>query len=372
MLLRSLLVDIDDWDIYILATDINQKMLDRAREGTYSRWSFREEPIIPIGDYFVPTPDNRLKIEESVRMMVRFERQNLIQDTPYYYARPPSSLDLILCRNVLMYFSAEQSEKVVEQLARSLRLGGTLFVSPQEIGLIKSPDLTLVHKRTVFLHEKRERNAYACEEAFQTHYGEIYYIKSDASYPAGALSEPAQEERQIVSDVLSFHDTSLPSFICSTCTGPDTENRQFDQLIAENNLDEAARMISLRGMDFSPSTIKDIEILIRAYAGDGRYDQALGWVDRMIAFDMLNLRSYLLKAALLDEQGLVDQSLHVLRQSLYASRDYLPAHLAIAGIYSKIGQIDRARHYYEQAIRILESMDEDAIMRRPKEFRQRR
>ena len=105
-----------------------------------------------------------------------------------------------------------------------------------------------------------------------------------------------------------------------------------------------------------------MEGAIRSYAGNGEYEKALGWSDRLIAIDVLNPRPYLLKAAVFDEQGLYEHSLQLLRQSLYASHDYLPAHLAIAGIYSKTGKPDLARHHYKLAIGILETKDEDIIL----------
>lgn len=366
ILLRYLLVDVDDWDIYLLATDINQKMLSRAQEGIYSRWSFRDDPIIPVGSYFSPTPDNRVKIDDSIRTMVHFDRMNLIRDTSFYHALGPSSLDIILCRNVLMYFSPEQSGDVVSRLVHSLRTGGFLIVSPQEIGIVQGPDIRMRHQGSVFLHEKIDQNSTPPAEKNLPSVSDSILI-DELDYTTGALAGDLLHEPDIP-DIPDFPDDIYldveknPGHSSAVTFLLEPDDNEFDTLIAENRLDEAGTIISKSGLQFSPHRGRQMEILIRAYAGNGEHDMALGWCDRLIAADVLNARPYLLKAAVLDEQGLYDHSLQSLRQSLYAFPDYLPAHLAIAGIYTKTGKPDLARHHYELAIHILESKDEDTIM----------
>ncbi len=366
ILLRYLLIDVDDWDIYLLATDINQKMLSRAQEGIYSRWSFRDDPIIPVGSYFSPTPDNRVKIDDSVRTMVHFDRMNLIRDTSFYHALGPSSLDIILCRNVLMYFSPEQSGDVVSHLVHSLRTGGFLIVSPQEIGIVHGQDIRMRHQGSVFLHQKVDQNSELPAEKNISSFPDV-----DINYEpdlmngeleADLLHEPDTLDIPDISGDITLDEESNPCHSSAVIYLLEPDDNGFNTRIAENHLDEAGKIISQSGLQFSPHRGRQMEILIRAYAGNGEYDKAIGWSDRLIAVDVLNPRPYLLKAAVLDEQGLYNQSLLALRQSLYAFPDYLPAHLAIAGIYNKTGKPDLARHHYELAIQFLESKDEDTIL----------
>jgi len=366
ILLRYLLVDVDDWDIYLLATDINQQMLNRAQEGIYSRWSFRDDPLIPVGSFFSPTPDNRMKIDDSVRTMVRFERMNLIHDSSFYNALGPSSLDLILCRNVLMYFSPEQSGEVVSHLVTSLRTGGFLIVSPQEIGIVQGQFIRMHHHGSVFLHEKVDQNNLVAAEKISPSLSTTFY--SDESVPVTRVIEGDLFHEPDIHDIPDFpgdiflDEENKPGDSSGVVYLLEPDDEGFDRLISENRLEEAGKMISQSGYQSSPQWVRQMEILIRAYAGNGEYDKALGWSDRLIAADVLNPRPYLLKAAVLDEQGLYNDSLQSLRQSLYAFPDYLPAHLAIAGIYKKTGRPDLARHHYELAIHILDSKDEDIIL----------
>lgn len=363
MLLRYLLFDLEDWDIFLMATDINQKKLDNAQEGIYSRWSFRNDPIIPVDSFFSRMHDNQVKIDDSVRSMVRFERINLVRDTTFSHAFGPSSLDLILCRNVLMYFSPDKSHEVVAHLVNSLRFGGFLIVSPQEIGIIQGHGTRMLKKGSVFLHEKINPGS-------KTEVSDPSCISSDNNtiIDFSPENELPEEDNFDVLDIIDYPEgiqlieKPEPGINLSGTLVHENEDPLFNQLITDNLLDEAGRIILQSGYDYTPLLVKQMEIIIRAYAGNGEYDKALGWSDRLIAVDVLNPRPYLLKAAILDEQGLFNNSLQLLRQSLYAYHDYLPAHLAIAGIYSKTGKLDLARHHYEMAISILEAKDEDTIL----------
>jgi chemotaxis protein methyltransferase CheR len=154
ILLCSLLPDIVDWEISILATDINPGSLYAAERGIYSRWSFREESPVPIERYVQPSPEGRFQVSAEIKRMVRFDKLNLITD------RYPSSLthttgmDLILCRNVLMYFSSELAEGVVDRLNSSLIDGGWFIVSPQEINCGQRPGLIQLKRGSVFLFQR--------------------------------------------------------------------------------------------------------------------------------------------------------------------------------------------------------------------------
>ena len=132
--LRRALADLDDWQITILATDLNPRFLHKAAAGIYGAWSFRGVPAETQAAYFRPRPDGRFEILPAIRRMVTFECLNLVEDVYPSLANNTNAMDLIFCRNVLMYFSREQMRKVVANLRRSLVEGGRLVVSATEAG----------------------------------------------------------------------------------------------------------------------------------------------------------------------------------------------------------------------------------------------
>jgi chemotaxis protein methyltransferase CheR len=113
--------------VSILATDLNDAFLDAARAGIYRRWSFRRTDPSDLAAFFRPLGDGRYEIDPALRAQVRFERLNLAAD-----AYPTQAMDVIFCRNVLMYFGPEQAARVVARLRDCLADGGWLVVNASE------------------------------------------------------------------------------------------------------------------------------------------------------------------------------------------------------------------------------------------------
>ena len=128
--------------VEVLGTDVNSRALDRARSGRYSAFSLRELPERFTGYFRRVAPDDWL-IDASLRKAVRFETRNLVG--PPALPTTGSAWDLILCRNVLIYFVREQAHTVFETLARSLRPAGHLMVGSSEIVFSLPPELEPVY-----------------------------------------------------------------------------------------------------------------------------------------------------------------------------------------------------------------------------------
>jgi chemotaxis protein methyltransferase CheR len=122
----------------ILATDIDQTILDRARAGTgYLATDLRNAGPERLRKWFTATPDGKFSVGPAPRPMIRFQKHDLLRD-PY----PRGPFDLIACRNVVIYFTEEAKEKIYQGFVGSLASGGVLFVGgteaimrPQTLGL---------------------------------------------------------------------------------------------------------------------------------------------------------------------------------------------------------------------------------------------
>lgn len=121
----------DGWELDIQATDISTHALDIARRG---EWAIDKAGEIPP-DYLerfmlrgVGERIGRMRIAKELRDLVHFSRHNL-HEPPYPV---PGAFDLIFCRNVLIYFSAEGRAAVIERLSERLAPGGLLFVGHAE------------------------------------------------------------------------------------------------------------------------------------------------------------------------------------------------------------------------------------------------
>lgn len=122
-----------DWKIEILATDINMKFLQKAETGLYTKWSFRDLPKYLTGKYFTQHNENSFEIIPEIKRMVDFSQLNLILEKSILQSDKFSNIDIVFCRNVLMYFSPENIGKTVEKFYQSLTYDGWLAVSQTEL-----------------------------------------------------------------------------------------------------------------------------------------------------------------------------------------------------------------------------------------------
>ncbi len=147
--LERTLPDLADWDVTIFGTDINAEFLRKAGEGIYGEWSFRGVPDAIRKRYFLPCDAGRLEVVPRIRRLVRFECANLVEDI-----NPASAMDVIFCRNVLMYFSTEQVKNVAGRLHRSLAADGWLFPGSSEISRQWFSQFTSAHIEDAMVYRK--------------------------------------------------------------------------------------------------------------------------------------------------------------------------------------------------------------------------
>jgi chemotaxis protein methyltransferase CheR len=125
----ALLARVAGVPVDVLGTDINPYVLERARAARYADWSTRQVPPAYV-PYFVQK-EGADELHPDIVRNVRFERRNLIEAAP----RPRRGLgwDIIVCRNVLIYFRRPVAEQAIDGLCRALRPGGWLFLGAAEV-----------------------------------------------------------------------------------------------------------------------------------------------------------------------------------------------------------------------------------------------
>jgi len=113
-------------ELSILASDISEDALAKARVATYSTSALSQVPVALREWAFVPEAEGRYRIKDELGGLVRFEQRNLADGSF------PCGFDLILCRNVLIYFSAPARTRVIDGLIASLNREGYLLVGYAE------------------------------------------------------------------------------------------------------------------------------------------------------------------------------------------------------------------------------------------------
>ncbi len=124
---RSL--DLTGWRINLLGTDLNPQACRHAEAGIYGKWSFRGVAAEVQSRYFIQQKHDEWRVNNNLRRFVHFRPLNLSQD----FYPPAGSVDLILCRNVLIYFADSAIAQVVDKFSKTLRPGGYLLTGHGEL-----------------------------------------------------------------------------------------------------------------------------------------------------------------------------------------------------------------------------------------------
>jgi len=126
-------------EVTVLATDVNEAALASARRGVYTASAVRDVPdrerrwLVPHGNGFA--------VDDALREQVSFMRHNLVDPPPI---SPRPGWDLVVCRNVLIYFSPGAAVRVLQRFARAVREGGWVVVGASEVVFEPPPGLELV------------------------------------------------------------------------------------------------------------------------------------------------------------------------------------------------------------------------------------
>jgi len=112
--------------IKVLATDIDRQVLEKARMGLYNVKSLKALPQDFVKKYFTQINSTTYQISDSIKACVEFKEHNLLKDSY------PTGLDLIVCRNVLIYFTEEAKDLIYKKFNQALKQEGILFVGSTE------------------------------------------------------------------------------------------------------------------------------------------------------------------------------------------------------------------------------------------------
>ncbi|MFH1135609.1 MAG: protein-glutamate O-methyltransferase CheR [Pseudomonadota bacterium] len=136
IILREMLEDFSEWDITILATDIDRNVVNTAKKRCYSKTSLRDVPSEYLRRYFMPGSNGDYKLCADFSPMINFEYLNLMDKTAL---RQHQGFDFIFCRNVLIYFDEVSRKQVVDHFYMALNPGGFVFLgSSESVGQINT------------------------------------------------------------------------------------------------------------------------------------------------------------------------------------------------------------------------------------------
>jgi chemotaxis protein methyltransferase CheR len=327
-----------DADATILATDINPTFLEKAAKGIYGEWSFRGTPAWVKERYFKCRKNGEFEILPRIRKRVTFSYLNLAEETYPEVICGTNAVDVIFCRNVLMYFSPDSVMTIGQSFYRSLVNGGWLILSPVELANGLFPQFNPTTFPTAILYQKKT-------------IAEPPLAKAEHSI---WLPGPEQDAPTLLAQALalSSHDQDEERLHCSESV--DTEH-----------LIETAAMLGQAAELRDGASQEDDEKFqmlcdaARSYANLGKLAEATNWCEKAIAANKLNPAARYLLATINQELGQNTTAIQLLRQTLYLDPDFVLAHFALANLCMSQHRAREAARHFDNALALLSQRPQD-------------
>jgi chemotaxis protein methyltransferase CheR len=303
------------WDVTILGTDINREFLARAREGCYEDWALRNMPEDNRRTLFVRSGKSWC-VAPEYRDGVSFQYHNLV-------AHPFPSLwnnlfafDLILCRNVMIYFGPDIVRRIATQMHETLHEGGWLGVGHAE------PNTTL----------------FAAFRVVNTT-GAILYQKAPAEEVVGRIAIPSCDAPS---------GPVAPTEVAGAAWTPPVLP---DSMFGDPRPDAAPPAPS-QGTNNLPLALAEVTA-IRRLADRGEWGEADRRCRAAQAMDRLNPAVYFYHALVLEQWGRHAEAERALRQAVYLDRRFVLAHYYLGLLMQKQGHFSAAARSFENVLQLV-------------------
>ncbi len=355
ILLQELLPDWKEWSITILATDISERFLHKAATGVYGEWSFRDCTQAFRERHFTRTPDGRYRVAAQLRSWVTIAQLNLAEDRFPSLSTDTNAMDVILCRNLLLYFTPAHARKLVDKLHNALVDQGWLAVSPSEYSqalfsrfvAMNFPGAVLYRKGSV---EQRASLAGAASLLEPAAAFEPFTVWQE---PTALTADPSRPE--IPPATVSAESASSPGLLQALATAEDALSQgRYAQAVAAllPAVADPAGAASKVGLPAGHEP-RAFSVLARAYANQGKLTEALQWTARWIEANRVEPAAYYLHAMILQEQGERQSARRALQSAIYLQPDFALAHFALGNLARAARRAAEANKHFANALRSL-------------------
>ena len=321
MLLRELLPLTDGWDVRVVATDVSTRALDAARVGRYGSRALHTAPPEDVERWFIRQGDEYV-VRPEVRELVEFRHHNLVTE-PVPFAEP---VDLLLCRNVTIYFARDTTRRLMKQFHEALAEGGYLFLGHSETLWQINDEFRLVTL------------------------GDAFVYRRDSAADVA-------ERRSILPDRRTGDDGLPPEGERRVNRG---DRRSAWEVLTKPRVLPFPRRVPPPVTDSAPAVdaLEEVRAALRA----GRYADASALAAAVARTDSMRADAHYLNGLALANLGRDADALVELRKAIYVDPMAGFAHFLLAGVLSRLGDMPGAARSYRAAAETLgrDGADADA------------
>jgi chemotaxis protein methyltransferase CheR len=357
MLLKQSLLD-PSWDVSIRAIDLNPAALEKARRGLFSTWALRETSPEMKQRWFHEQGKD-LVLDEGVRSAVTFEARNLALEEPELWQ--PGSLDVVFCRNVLMYFRPELAQAAVSRIARALAPGGYLFLGHAETLRGLSHDFHLCHTHGTFYYQVKQGSELADRipvrddvPAYQQPALALPVLDAGDGW-VDAIRKAADRIRALTRE--PGQNTASPRGV----PAPSWDLALALDLLRRERFAEALELVRA----YPPESTRDPDVLLLSavlLSHNAELGAAEETCHRLLAMDELNAGAHYVLALCREGRGDRRAAAEHDQVAVYLEPTFAMPRLHLGLLARKAGDRDGARRELGQALMLLESEDPSRLL----------
>lgn len=363
MVLNELIPDLDAWEIRIKATDIDTQVLNIARNGIYKNWSMRQIRDYFKHTYFKQISPMRYEVDSRLRRLIQFEQHNLLINDYPSSLNQTDNLDLVICRNVTIYFDTQDTIKIIERFYKCLRDGGYLIVGHSEPSPFIYDRFNHQIIGDMVVYQKNESEAVKPRPTFIS-------LDSDTSTQRAQPKTPKKRE-------LNLRHIDLNK---STPSATPVERRGREEvkpvlssieleLIQENFVDacklfeshqyDDARKLLSNNLMRDSTHIESNYLMALIYANLHDFSSATPHLLTVIQHDSLHEESYYLLALMQREERKYDTAIENLKKALYINPDFILVYYELIVNYVLLEQRTQAEDEYRRLKDVLKDRNDD-------------
>lgn len=312
----------------IVASDINHHSLTRARRGVYTRNSFRSDGHGRARRHVAETGGS-WRIDKEVRERVRFLHLNLAQDRFKSIGLDPASVDLIMCRNVMMYFDEPTVSRIVGGFVEVLVPGGFIVTGPTDPPLWDRPELDVVTLDAGAVYRKRVPHDVTPGSRPRPRRRGVRHRRGRGTSHASTTASEAPKEGEDLAEAHAALEAGDWEGAAHLTAAMSTEEAAILHIRAEHNVDPDGALVA-------------------AIAASERYP--------------LSGAVHYLGATLLVCHGDTSEAIRWLRRATYADKTLVLAHYLTAVLRCQQDQWDEARRAFARVRSLCKAMADGEVV----------
>lgn len=347
IILKEFFPEIQNRDYHILATDISPVAIQKAIQGEYTAWSFRTTPENIKHKYF-SMKQGKYLIDPEIRNMVEFEYLNLAKTTFPAYANNTENIDVIFCRNVMMYFKPELIKAIGNRFMLSLNENGYLITSQVELSDEYFGNFTKTNFSNGIFYQKKQKLPILINS--NKPIGDVNNGQLIAEASSKKLKKPAKTQ---VINVIKEQtiDKQQPANLLNRLKTLESDAKFQDiyKIVQEISVTENYGL--------------EAEMIIsRSFANIGKHDEAMRWLHKITEEYPAHDEAYLLIANILIEKKMFEQALFELNKALYLKPEKIGTHLLAGSVAIQAGKSLLAMKHYRNALSLLDALDNEVTV----------